>query len=185
MFVIVSTFPSCTTPVFPWFPGFSLVQVIFGSTRLNALQINCKLSPSRTVVSPLISVILNGTKTKQSHVNFKDNWMACRHIRNTLEVIIHHFKIFANLAHANEIHACYDCANNTRTVPGLQSIISALICLPQQIQWTSERPLSFSEFFSQLELCIIIALTAVSRNNSVESNIETPRSCLQKHSFKK
>lgn len=53
--------------------------------------------------------------------------MACRHIRNTLKVIIHDFKIFANLAHANEIQACYDCANNTRTVPGLQSIISALI----------------------------------------------------------
>ena len=30
--VIVSTFPSCTTPVFPWFLGFSIVQVMFGST---------------------------------------------------------------------------------------------------------------------------------------------------------
>ena len=30
--------------------------------------------------------------------------------------------------HANEIHMCYDCANYSRTVPGLQSIISALVC---------------------------------------------------------
>ena len=46
--------------------------------------------------------------------------MACRCISNTLKVIIHDFKIFfANLAHANEIHMCYDCINNTRTVPGL------------------------------------------------------------------
>ena len=61
IFVIVSTFPSCTTPVFPWFPGFSLVQVMFGSTQLNASQINCKFSPSRTVGSPLIPLIFNGT----------------------------------------------------------------------------------------------------------------------------
>ena len=42
----------------------------------------------------------------------------------------------------------------------------------------------FSEFFLQLKLCIII-LAAVSRNSSVEINIETPKSCLQKYSFKK
>ena len=30
--------------------------------------------------------------------------------------------------HANGIHMCYDCANYSRTVPGLQSIISALVC---------------------------------------------------------
>ena len=46
--------------------------------------------------------------------------MARRHIRNMLKVIIHDFNIFfANLAHANEIHTCYDCANNIRTIPGL------------------------------------------------------------------
>ena len=78
MFVIVSTFPSCTTPVFPWFPGFSLVQVMFGSTRLDTLQSNCKLSPSRTVDSPLIFhwYLLKLRATKQSQVNFKDSWMA-------------------------------------------------------------------------------------------------------------
>ena len=39
---------------------------------------------------------------KQSHVNFKANLMACRHIRNTLKVIIQDFKIFfANLVHTN------------------------------------------------------------------------------------
>ena len=61
MFVIVSTFPACTTTVFPWFPGFSLVQMMFGSIRLDASQINCKLSPSVTVGSPLIPVIFVGT----------------------------------------------------------------------------------------------------------------------------
>ena len=66
MFVIVSTFPFCATLVFPWFPGFSLVQVMFGPTRLNASQINCKLSPSRTVGSPLIPVIFIGTKSNQT-----------------------------------------------------------------------------------------------------------------------
>ena len=35
--------------------------------------------------------------------------------------------LFANLALTNEIHTSYDCANYTRTVPGLQFIISALI----------------------------------------------------------
>ena len=66
MFVMVSTFPSCTTPVFPWFPGLSLVQVMFGLGRLNASQVNCKLLPSRTVGSPLIPVIFNGTKSNQT-----------------------------------------------------------------------------------------------------------------------
>ena len=66
MFVIFSTFPSCTTTVFPWFPGFSMVQVMFGSGRPRASQVNCKLSPSRTVVSPLILVIFAGTKCNQT-----------------------------------------------------------------------------------------------------------------------
>ena len=66
MFVIVSTFPSCTTPVFPWFPGFSLVQVMFGFSRLDASQANCKMSPSRIVGSPLIPVIFIGTKSNQT-----------------------------------------------------------------------------------------------------------------------
>ena len=36
------------------------------------------------------------------------------------KVIIHDFQtFFANLAHANEIHVCYDCAYNTKTVPEL------------------------------------------------------------------
>ena len=98
MFVIFSTFPSCTTTVFPWFPGFSLVQVMFGSTWLNALQINCKLSPSRTVGTPLILVIYIGTKSNQTitSFNFKDNyWMACTCISNvenwyTVDMILKH-----------------------------------------------------------------------------------------------
>ena len=61
MSVIVSTFPSCTTTVFPWFPGLSLVQVMFGFGRPEALQVKCKLSPSRTVRLPLIPVIFVGT----------------------------------------------------------------------------------------------------------------------------
>ena len=66
MSVIVSIFPSCTTAVFPWFPGFFLVQVMLGSGRPSASQINCKLSPSRTVGSPLIPVIFVGTKSNQT-----------------------------------------------------------------------------------------------------------------------
>ena len=66
MFVTFSTFPSCTTPVFPWFPGFSLVQVMFCFGRLNASLLQCKLSPSRTVGSPLIPVIFIGTKSNQT-----------------------------------------------------------------------------------------------------------------------
>ena len=114
MFVIVNSFPSCTTTVFSWFPGFSLVQVMFGCTRLEASQIKCKVSPSRTVVSPLIPVILNGTKSNQTITCKLQGQLLNGSISNTLKVIIHDFKIFfANLAHANEIHMCYDCINNT------------------------------------------------------------------------
>lgn len=67
IFFIVSTFPSCSTPVFPWFPVFSLVQVTFGSGLPNASHVNCKLLPSWTVCSPLISVISAGTKSRKSH----------------------------------------------------------------------------------------------------------------------
>ena len=66
MYVIVSTFPSCTTPVFPCFPCFSLVQVMFGSGLPDPSQINCKLSPSKTVSSPLIPVIFVATKSNQT-----------------------------------------------------------------------------------------------------------------------
>ena len=68
MFCIVSTFPSCTT-VFPWFPGFSLVQVMFGSGWPKALQVKRKLLPSRTVGSPLIPVIFVGTKSNQTIIS--------------------------------------------------------------------------------------------------------------------
>ena len=64
--VIFNTFPSCTTPVFPWFLDFSLVHVMFGSGRPDASQINCKLSPSRTVGLPLIPVIFIGTISNQT-----------------------------------------------------------------------------------------------------------------------
>ena len=67
IFFIVSTFPSCSTPVFPWFPVFSLVQVTFGSGLPNASHVNCKLLPSWTVCSPPISVISAGTKSRKSH----------------------------------------------------------------------------------------------------------------------
>ena len=67
MFVIFSTFPSCTTPILSWFPGFSLVQVMFGSGRPDALQVNCKLLPSRAVGSPLIPVTLDGTKEQSNN----------------------------------------------------------------------------------------------------------------------
>ena len=67
IFFIVSTFPSCSTPVFPLFPVFSLVQVMFGSGLPDALHVNCKLSPSWTVCSLLISVISAGTKSRKSH----------------------------------------------------------------------------------------------------------------------
>ena len=78
IFFIVSTFPSCNTPVFPWFPVFSLVQVTFGSGLPNASHVNCKLLPSWTVCSPPISVISAGTKSRKSHwkknwIHFKDN----------------------------------------------------------------------------------------------------------------
>ena len=63
---IVSTFPSCSKPVFPWFPVFSLVQVMFGSGLPDASHVNCKLLPSRTICSPLISVISAGTKSRKS-----------------------------------------------------------------------------------------------------------------------
>ena len=91
MFVIFSTFPTCTTPVFPWFPGFSLVQVMFGSTRLNTSQINCKLSPSRTVGSPLIPLIFVGTMSNQTitinfMLNFKHNETS---VKRLLSVITH------------------------------------------------------------------------------------------------
>ena len=66
LLMCVSTFHSCTTPVFPWFPGFSLVQVMFGSGRLVASQINCKLSPSRTVGLPLVPAIFFGTESNQT-----------------------------------------------------------------------------------------------------------------------
>ena len=66
IFFLVSTFPSCSTPVFPWFPVFSLVQVMFGSGLPDALHVNCKLSPSWTVCSRLISVIIAGTKSRKS-----------------------------------------------------------------------------------------------------------------------
>ena len=66
MYVIVSTFPSWTTPVFPWFPCFSLVQVMFGSSPPDPSQINCKLSPSKTVSLPLIPVIFVATKNNQT-----------------------------------------------------------------------------------------------------------------------
>ena len=66
MFVIVSTFPSRTTTVFPLFPGVSLIQVMFGSTPLDASQINCKLSPSRTVDSAFILLIFVGTRKNQT-----------------------------------------------------------------------------------------------------------------------
>ena len=66
MFGIFSSFPSGSTPVFPWFPGFSLVHVMFGFILLDTSQINCKFSPSRTVGSPLISVIFNGTKSNKT-----------------------------------------------------------------------------------------------------------------------
>ena len=72
MFVIVSTFPSCTTPVLPWLPGFSFVQVIFGSTPLNPSQINYKLLPSKIV--GLIPLILSELRAiKKSQVKFKNN----------------------------------------------------------------------------------------------------------------
>ena len=63
MFVIVSTFPACTTLVLPWFPGSSLVQVMLGNGVPEASQVNCKLLPSRTVGSPLIPMIFVGTKS--------------------------------------------------------------------------------------------------------------------------
>ena len=68
MFGTFSTFPSCTTRVFPWFPAFSLVQETFASSRLDTLQINCRLLPSRTVGLPSIPVILNGTKSNQRFI---------------------------------------------------------------------------------------------------------------------
>ena len=89
MFVKVNSFPSCTTTVFSWFPGFSLVQVMFGCTRLEASQIKCKVSPSRTVVSPLIPVILNGTKSNQTITCKLQGQLLNGSISNTLKVIIH------------------------------------------------------------------------------------------------
>ena len=65
MFVIFRTFP-CTTTVFPWFPGFSLVQLMLGSGRPDTSQVNCKLWPSRTFGLPLIPVIFIGTKSNQT-----------------------------------------------------------------------------------------------------------------------
>ena len=66
MCVIVSTFPSCTSTAFPWFPGFSFDQVMSGSGQPKVLQVNFKLLPSRTVSSPLIPVIFVGTKSNQT-----------------------------------------------------------------------------------------------------------------------
>ena len=81
MFVIFSTFPSCTTPAFPWFPGFSLVQVMFGSGRPEALHVKCKLLPSRTVVWPLISGTFVRTRSNQTITSkLRDNLIACTHV---------------------------------------------------------------------------------------------------------
>ena len=50
----------------PWFPNFSLVQVMFGSGRPVGIQVNFMLSSSRMVRLPLILVIYVGTKSNQT-----------------------------------------------------------------------------------------------------------------------
>ena len=65
-FVIVSTFPTWST-LFPWFPAFSSVQVMFASGLPDALHVNFKLPPSRTVCSPLIWWIFAGTNSRKLH----------------------------------------------------------------------------------------------------------------------
>ena len=71
---------------------------------------------------------------------------------------------FTNLAHANEIHTCYDCADYTRTVPGLWSIMSALLCANVRLKkfgGISKGQLTFLNSFLSLNVALLF-LTAVS-----------------------
>ena len=117
-FVIVSTFPSCTTTAFPWFPGFSLVQVMFGSGLPDASQLNCKLLPSRTVGSPLIPVVFVETKSNQTITSklqgyLNDMYMYKQHTKVIIKTVNMISKCSLQTLHMQMKFTCYDCANYT------------------------------------------------------------------------
>ena len=123
-FVIVSTFPSCTTTAFPWFPGFSLVQVMFGSGLPDASQLNCKSLPSRTLGSPLIPVIFVGTKSNQTITckiqRYLNGTYTCKkHTKVIIKTVDMIFKCSSQTLHMKKKFTSYDCANYTRTIPRL------------------------------------------------------------------
>ena len=160
MFVTVSNFPSCTTPVFP---AFSLVQVMFGSGWPDALQVNCKLLPSRTVGLPLIPVIFIGTTSNQT-VTSKSRIIEWHvHAKATIAK-----KIILLTWFLNVLREPCTCKWNSymlwlcrlyKISPWIMMHYEHFImhkCLPSEIWWIFKRPRNFSELFSQLKLSIII-----------------------------